>query len=94
MVTLDEAKQYLRIDNDEEDILLSSLIVTATELVEGVVRCKISEFDTIPETVRLAGLFIVATLYEQRQGGKEGLDMQDMLDVVKRMTFAHRKELW
>lgn len=94
MVTLDEAKLYLRIDNDEEDILLSSLIVTATELVEGVVRCKVNDFDIIPETVRLAALFVVATLYEQRQGGKEGLDMQDMLDVVKRMTFAHRRELW
>ncbi len=92
MVTLEEVKLFLRIDNDEEDTVLSSLIVTSIELVEGVIRRSVAEFDSVPETLRQACLFVVATLYENRQGGKNGLNMQDVLDVVKRLTFAYRKE--
>ncbi len=92
MFTLEEVKLFLRIDNDEEDAVVSSLIVTSVELVEGVIRRSVAEFETVPETLHQACLFVIATLYENRQGGKNGLDMQGMLDVVKRLTFAYRKE--
>ncbi len=92
VVTLKEAKLFLRIDGNEEDALVSSLIIMATELVEGILRRKLSEFDTVPETIRQSMLLAVATLYENRQGGKDGLNTADLIDLIKRLTFAYRKE--
>lgn len=92
MVSLAETKEYLRVDGNDEDLLITSLITTAEELVFGVMRRKRSSFKEIPETVRQACLFTVATLYENRQGGKGGLDMADLLDTIRRITFAYRKE--
>ncbi len=94
MVTLEEVRLFLRIDNDEEDRLLSSLIVTAKELVEGVIRQNLESFGELPETLRQAMLFVISTMYEQRQVTKNGIDTQSMMDLVKRLTFAYRKEVF
>ena len=67
MLTLQETKDFLRLDGDDEDALVSSLIVTAKELTEGVLRRKLTEFKEVPETVHQAMLIVVATLYEERQ---------------------------
>lgn len=94
MLELKETKEFLRVDGDAEDTLISSLIMTAQDLVEAVMRRKLTEFEEIPETIRQAQLVLVATLYEERQisKGKEGLSMQDTLDMVRRMLFAYRKD--
>lgn len=93
MLTLQETKEFLRVDGDEEDALISSLIMTAKDLTEDVIRRKLSDFDELPETVRQAMLILVATLYEERQvsKGKTGVSVADTLDLVRRMLFAYRK---
>lgn len=94
MLDLKETKDFLRIDGDEEDTLVSSLIITAKELVEEVMRKKLTDFDKIPETVYQAMLILVGTLYEERQISKtkEGVDIATTIDLVRRMLFAYRKE--
>ena len=94
MLELAETKEFLRVDGDAEDMLISSLIVTAKELVENVLRKKLDEFEQVPETVRQAMLIIVGTLYEERQitKNKAGLDIKETLDLVRRMLFAYRQE--
>ena len=94
MIDIEETKKYLRIDGSDEDNLITSLISTAEEIVEGVVRKPLNDFDVLPETIKQSILFAAATTYENRQGGKGGLDIQSLIDVVKRMTFAYRKEEW
>ena len=93
MLTLQETKEFLRIDGDDEDTLISSLIVTAKDLTEDVMRRKLSDFEDLPETVRQAMLILVATLYEERpvSKGKTGVSVADTLDLVRRMLFAYRK---
>ena len=95
MLTLQETKDFLRVDGDDEDTLISSLIVTAKELTEGVLRQSLSDFEEIPDTVHQAMLIVVATLYEERQlskNSKSGVNITDTLDLVRRMLFAYRKE--
>lgn len=92
MIDLADMKLYLRVDGDEEDGLIASLIAVGTEITEGVIRKKLTEFETLPESIKQAIMFATATLYENRQGGKNGLDMMTMIDVIKRMTFAYRQE--
>lgn len=94
MLTLQETKDFLRLDGDDEDALVSSLIVTAKELVEETLRYKLTEFEEIPETVHQAMLIVVGTLYEERQIAKDksGVDIKETLDLVRRMLFAYRRE--
>ncbi len=94
MLTLRETKEFLRLDGDDEDALISSLIITAKELIEEILRYKLAEFDEIPETVHQAMLIVVGTLYEERQilKDKSGVDVKETLDLVRRMLFAYRKE--
>ena len=94
MLTLQETKDFLRLDGDDEDALVSSLIITAKELIEETLRYKLTEFEEIPETVHQAMLIVVGTLYEERQVAKDnkaGVDIKETLDLVRRMLFAYRK---
>ena len=90
MLPLEEVKLYLRVDGEEEDELIASFLLTAKELCEGVLRYSLEDFEELPETVKQALLYAVAALYEQR----EGAQIKDTLDVLKRLLFAYRKESW
>ena len=95
MISLQETKEFLRVDDDTEDALISSLIVTAKVLVEDVLRRPLADFDRIPEPILQAMLIVTATLYEERQVAKDnksGVDIKETLDLVRRMLFAYRKE--
>lgn len=90
MLPLEEVKLYLRIDGDEEDTLIISFLTTAQELCEGILRYPLTEFEHLPETVKQALLYAVAAMYEKR----EGADIKETLDVLKRLLFAYRRESW
>lgn len=90
LVTLDEAKLYLKVDCDTDDSLITSCINSAEELCEDILRFPLIEFVEVPETVKQAALYAIGNLYEQR----ETVDMQSMIDLMKRLLFAYRKEGW
>lgn len=94
MITLKETKDYLRIDSDIEDVLITSLIITTETLIEDVLRRKLTDFKVIPEPIHQAELILVATLYEERQISKEktGLSIDETLDFIRKMLFSYRKE--
>lgn len=96
MLELKETKEFLRIDGDEEDNLLSTLIVTAQVLTEDVIRQKLSDYDEVPEPIHQAMLILVGTLYEERQISKDkaGVDIKETLDLVRRMLFAYRRTMF
>ena len=96
MITLQEAKDFLRVDGDDEDALISSLIITAKALVEEVIRKKLEEIEETPEPVHQAMLIVVSTLYEERQISKDksGVDISETLDLVRRMLFAYRRSIF
>ena len=92
MVTLETAKQFMRVDGSDEDNLITSFISTATLLVEEILRKPLSEFEVVPEVVNQAILLLVSTLHEEQQVGKDGINLHEMLDLVRQMLFAYRKE--
>ena len=88
LLTLNETKHYLRVDNDEDDALISSLIITSRILTEEIIRCNLDEFEMLPDLIKQAMLIIIGTLYEERQvekNDKEGLALDATLDLVKKM---------
>lgn len=67
MVTLDEAKLYLRVDNELEDGLITGLIQTSHQIMQNVSRLSDADFDPESPAIRIAILYAVAYLYEHRE---------------------------
>ena len=89
-VTLDEAKLYLRVDSDEEDDLIQGMINTATDLVKDISRLSNEEFDQESATVRIAILYAVAYLYENRENAAYKaltLTLRSLLFGLRKVVF-------
>ncbi|SCY25347.1 head-tail connector protein [Alkaliphilus peptidifermentans] len=90
MIALEDVKLYLRVDSDEEDTLITSFIEASVELCEGILRYPLTEFEEIPELVKHAVLYSVSAMYENR----EGENIKNTLDTIKRLLSPYRKESW
>lgn len=66
MVTLQEAKNYLRVDHSEDDKLIQDLLLTTKKLCMDVGRMSEEDFSVNEDTVRTAMLFALGYLYENR----------------------------
>ena len=64
VVTIDEVKTHLRIQQDEEDGYISGLIAQAQAAAEDY--CRVQFSDPAPEPARLAVLLMVSHYYENR----------------------------
>lgn len=87
MVTLQEVKQYLRIDFEDDDTLLLSLISTAKQLVMDVGRMDEELFSENEDVVRTAMLYTVSYLYENRNTA----DFSKLTLTLRAMLFAQRE---
>ena len=87
MVTLQEVKQYLRIDFEDDDTLLLSLISTAKQLIMDVGRMDEERFSENEDVVRTAMLYTVSYLYENRNTA----DFSRLTLTLRAMLFAQRE---
>ena len=87
MVTLQEVKQYLRIDFEDDDPLLLSLIFTAKQLVMDVGRMDETQLAENEDVVRTAMLYTVSYLYENRNTA----DFSKLTLTLRAMLFAQRE---
>ena len=87
MVTLQEVKQYLRIDFEDDDTLLLSLISTAKQLVIDVGRMDEERFSENEDVVRIAMFYTVSYLYENRNTA----DFSKLTLTLRAMLFAQRE---
>ena len=89
-VTLEKAKNYLRVDSSDDDALIKSLITTAETLVKETSRMSDEELAPYKEVVEIAELFTIAYLYEHR----EEADNKNLTETVKYLLFPIRKEVF
>ena len=87
MVTLQEVKKYLRIDFEDDDPLLLSLIFTAKQLVMDVGRMDETQLAENEDVVRTAMLYTVSYLYENRNTA----DFSKLTLTLRAMLFAQRE---
>ena len=89
MLTLEEVKQYLRVDFSDDDDLITSLISTAQVLCMDVARMEDADvFAASGDNARTAVLYTVAYLYEHR----EEADHQALTLTLRALLFGMRKE--
>ena len=87
MITLKEAKNYLRVDYEEDDKLIQNLLFTSKQLVMDVGRMDESELAENENTVRTAMLFALGYLYENRSSP----DYQKLTLNLRSILFAQRE---
>jgi uncharacterized phage protein (predicted DNA packaging) len=66
-VTLEEAKNYLRVESGDEDGLISDLLSTAMQMCRDVARADDATLNENAAITRIAVLYTVAYLYEHRE---------------------------
>lgn len=86
MVTLEEAKKYLRIDSSDEDDLITSEISGAEKLVADIMRKDSLPGDDDP-LVRTAVLYALAYLNEHR----EEADHHALVITLRAILFGERE---
>ena len=87
MITLKEAKNYLRVDYEEDDSLIQNLLSTAKNLVMDVGRMDESALAENEDTVRTSMLFALGYLYENWSYP----DYQKLTLNLRSILFAQRE---
>ena len=88
VVTLNEMKQYLRVDFEDDDMMLRNIMESAQTLCMDVAR--IVDEDTFEEEpcAKIAVMYAVAYLYEHR----EDADHHALTLSLRSLLFGCRQE--
>ena len=76
IITLAEAKKYLRVDYPDEDDLITGFILTGEKLTEDTLRKPL----TNTELNKVAVLYVIAYLFEHREDA-------DMMELTKSLRY-------
>ena len=66
-----------------KDTLISNFIKVSEDLVEGILRYPLSEFEIVPEIIKQAVMYSVANMYEKR----EDYDAKEVIDIMTKLYF-------
>ena len=87
MITLEEAKSYLRVDFDDEDEMIESLIQSSIKHSMDVSRVDSEEDLSKNPNGKIAVLYMTAYLYEHR----EEADYSELNLTLRALLFGMRK---
>ena len=90
IITLAEAKEYLRVDVDDEDALIETLLAAAQKLCEDVARLDTEEFDAAGDVAKIAALFALGYFYEHREDADHKaltLTLRSLLHGIRKAAF-------
>ncbi|MDU2503946.1 MAG: head-tail connector protein [Peptoniphilus harei] len=87
MITLEEVKSYLRVDFDDEDEMIKSLIQSSIKHSMDVSRVDSEEDLSKNPNGKIAVLYMTAYLYEHR----EEADYSELNLTLRALLFGMRK---
>ncbi len=88
IVTLEEMKQYLRVEYDDDDSLIQYLILSAKKICMDIIRTDNEELLNTDENAKVAMMYTVAYLYEHR----EDADHHALMITLRSLLFGSRQE--
>lgn len=88
IVSLEEMKNYLRVDYEEDDALIQRLISAAGRLCMDVARVDTLEKLAEDDNAKVAVMYTAAYLYEHR----EEADHHALTLTLRTLLFGIRKE--
>jgi uncharacterized phage protein (predicted DNA packaging) len=86
LVTLDEAKLYLRVDGSDEDSTIELLVAAASDAVRDVA----SDWDgtgDVPDRMKLATLARVAVAFDTRTSAEPGAGEMAVLSPLRTLEL-------
>lgn len=88
LITLEEAKEYLKVEYEDEDTLIQTLIDSSEILCRDIIRR-----DILPEnvTVKTAILYAVGVMFENRGTNEE---TEKMIPTLKNILSSNREEVF
>ena len=89
-LTLEEGKQYLRVDSDYDDSLIEALLSSAEILCCEVARLSEEQWNAVcseAELLRVSILYTLGYLYEHR----EEADHHDLVMTLRSLLFSIRE---
>ena len=87
-VTVEEMKNYLRIDFEDDDSLIENFITAAKKQCMDILRTDDEEELNAAQNGKIAVMFTVAYLYEHR----EEADHHAMDLTLRALLFGNRRE--
>ena len=90
IITLDEMKNYLRVDNDEDDELITALIESSQKLCMDIARISDEEAFINEPCSKVAVMYAVAYQYENRENANHSalaLSIRSLLFGIRREEF-------
>lgn len=102
LITLEEAKTYLRVDSADEDALIGSLLISAERLCVDIGRLTDEEWAeadaaaaeedgtaliSLRASLKVAVLYALGYLYEHR----DEADHHDLMMMLRSLLFAVRE---
>ena len=88
LVTLEEMKQYLRVDFADDDDLLTHFIASGQKLCMDIARIEDPPIFAAEQNAKIAVMYAVAYLYEHR----EEADHRALTITLRSLLFGSRKE--
>ena len=87
LISLEEAKSYLRVDSCDEDTLIKSLLESSEGLCRDVARLKAGEEPEDVQVLRTAVYYALGYLYEHR----EEADHHELVLTLRSLLFSFRE---
>ena len=90
IVTLAEAKEYLRIDTDDENVTIENLLNSAINLCCDVSRLEVEELEAAGDIAKVAVLFTLGYFFEHREDANHAelvLRLRSLLFGIRRQAF-------
>lgn len=89
-VTLEEMKQYLRVDYDDDNGLIEYFISSAKRICMDIARTDDEKAFLVSENAKAAIMYTVAYLYEHR----EEADHHALMLTLRSLLFGNRQEVF
>lgn len=89
VVSLEEMKQYLRVDFEDDDGFITNALHSAESLCADIARLSAEEFSET-QTAKIAVMYAAAYFYEHREDADHHaltLSLRSLLEGVRRSKF-------
>lgn len=90
IISLEEMKNYLRIDFDDDDALLENLILSSERLCMDIARIKSRTVFEKKDTAKIAVMYAVAYQYEHREECDHHaltMSLRSLLSGIRKVGF-------
>lgn len=88
IVTIEEMKNYLRVDFNDDDALITNFIAASEQICMDIIRTDKAEDLEKEVNTRIAILYAVAYLYEHR----EDANHNELMLTLRSLLFGSRRE--